>query len=89
MGEVGGGSGMAGAGAKAGTWQMKKTFRTTPKMLQRASELRKEQTPAEAKLWAYLRARRTGGIIFRRQHAIGPYHRFMRSRHEIHHRSGR
>ncbi|MGA2505554.1 MAG: endonuclease domain-containing protein [Anaerolineales bacterium] len=52
---------------------MKKPNRTTPKMLQRASELRKEQTPAEAKLWAYLRARRTGGINFRRQHAIGPY----------------
>ena len=52
---------------------MKKTFRTTPKMLHRASDLRKEQTPAEAKLWTYLRARRTGGINFRRQHAIGPY----------------
>ncbi len=35
-------------------------------------ELRKEQTPAEAKLWAYLLARRTGGINFRRQHALGP-----------------
>jgi len=52
---------------------MKKTFRTTPKMMQRASDLRKEQTPAEAKLWTYLHARRTGGINFRRQHAIGPY----------------
>ena len=52
---------------------MKKPKRTTPKMMHRAAELRKEQTPAEAKLWAYLRTRRTNGIDFRRQHAIGPY----------------
>ncbi len=25
------------------------------------------------KLWAYLRARRLRGVIFRRQHAIGPF----------------
>ena len=47
--------------------------RTTPKMLQRAGDLRKEPTPAEAKLWAYLRTLREDGIHFRRQHAIGPY----------------
>ncbi len=41
--------------------------------MQRAAELRKESTPAEAKLWAYLRAHRADGIGFRRQHAIGPY----------------
>ena len=61
---------------------MQKPKRTTPKMMQRAAELRtpalagcarEEQTPAEAKLWAYLRTRRTNGIDFRRQHAIGPY----------------
>ena len=52
---------------------MKKAKRTTPKMMQRAGELRNEQTPAEAKLWAYLRAHRTDGVGFRRQHAIGPY----------------
>ena len=61
---------------------MKKAKRTTPKMMQRPGELRtpalagcarEEQTPAEAKLWAYLRTRRTNGIDFRRQHAIGPY----------------
>ncbi len=38
-----------------------------------AGELRKELTPAEAKLWAYLRAHRADGVGFRRQHAIGPY----------------
>lgn len=47
--------------------------RTTPKIFQRAKELRHEQTPAEAKLWAYLRAHRADGVGFRRQHAIGPY----------------
>jgi len=52
---------------------MKKAKRTTPKMMQRAGELRNEQTPAEAKLWAYLRAHRTDDVGFRRQHAIGPY----------------
>jgi very-short-patch-repair endonuclease len=52
---------------------MKKPNRSTPKMMHRAGELRHEQTPAEARLWAYLRAGRTNGIAFRRQHAIGPY----------------
>lgn len=52
---------------------MKKPCRTTPKMIHRSAELRKEQTPAEAKLWAYLRARRFNNIGFRRQHAIGPF----------------
>jgi len=46
--------------------------RTTPKIFNRAKELRHEQTPAEAKLWAYLRAHRANDIGFRRQHAIGP-----------------
>jgi len=47
--------------------------RSTPKILHRAGELRKEPTPAEAKLWAYLRLFREDGIHFRKQHAIGPY----------------
>jgi very-short-patch-repair endonuclease len=42
-------------------------------MMHRAAEMRHEQTPAETKLWTYLRAGRTNGISFRRQHAIGPY----------------
>jgi len=41
--------------------------------MHRAGELRREQTPAEAKLWAYLRPQRLNGVHFRRQHAIGPY----------------
>ncbi len=47
--------------------------RSTPKTMHRAGELRKEPTPAEAKLWAHLHTLREDGIHFRRQHAIGPY----------------
>lgn len=47
--------------------------RSTPKILHRAGELRKQTTPAERKLWAYLRLLREDGIRFRRQHAIGPF----------------
>jgi len=36
-------------------------------MMHRAGELRREQTPAEAKLWAYLRTLRAKGVHFRRQ----------------------
>jgi len=47
--------------------------RSTPKILHRAGELRKQTTPAEKKLWLYLRGMRADGIHFRRQHAIGQY----------------
>jgi very-short-patch-repair endonuclease len=47
--------------------------RTTLKGYQRAVELRRNLTPAEQKLWKYLRAHRLGGAGFRHQHAIGPY----------------
>ena len=40
-------------------------------MMHRAGELRREQTPAEAKLWAYLRAQRANGVHFRRLAAKG------------------
>ena len=49
------------------------TRRSTPKILHQAGELRKETTPAEKKLWAYLRLMREDGVRFRRQHAIGIY----------------
>jgi very-short-patch-repair endonuclease len=42
-------------------------------MQHRAQEHRKEPTPAEAKLWAYLRTLEGDGIHFRRQQAIGRY----------------
>lgn len=47
--------------------------RSTPKILHRAGELRKELTPAERKLWAHLRLLHENGVHFRRQHAIGPF----------------
>ena len=45
----------------------------SPKMIQRARELRQRQTPAEARLWQALRSRQANGLKFRRQHPIGPY----------------
>jgi very-short-patch-repair endonuclease len=47
--------------------------RATPKGYQRAHQLRKELTPAESKLRAYLRGNKLNGVSFRRQHAIGKY----------------
>ena len=35
--------------------------------------MRKDPTPAEAKLWESLRGQRLQGMNFRRQHAVGPY----------------
>ncbi|MBE9150051.1 endonuclease domain-containing protein [Coleofasciculus sp. LEGE 07092] len=42
-------------------------------LLQRARELRQQQTPAENILWECLRANRLYGFKFRRQHNIGQY----------------
>ena len=47
--------------------------RTTPKVFKRAKELHRNMTPAEAKLWAHLRAHRVKNVHFRNQHAIGNY----------------
>ena len=52
---------------------MPRPRRSTPKIMRRAAELRKEETPAERKLWAYLRGKKIKGVKFRRQHAIGNY----------------
>ncbi|MBV6401323.1 MAG: hypothetical protein CNIPEHKO_01622 [Anaerolineales bacterium] len=46
--------------------------RSNPKTRTRAIELRKELTPTERKLWAYLRGDKLG-VNFRRQHAIGNF----------------
>ncbi len=46
--------------------------RSNLKTRTRAIELRKELTPAERKLWAYLRGDKLG-VNFRRQHAIGKF----------------
>ena len=47
--------------------------RTTPTGYELARNLRKEPTPAERKLWAYLRGNKLNGVNFRRQHAIGNF----------------
>jgi very-short-patch-repair endonuclease len=47
--------------------------RSNPKTMHHAGELRQEPTPAEQKLWAYLRGNKLNGVKFRRQHAIGNY----------------
>lgn len=46
--------------------------RSNAKTRSRAIELRKELTPAERKLWAYIRNDQLG-VNFRRQHAIGNF----------------
>ena len=47
--------------------------RSNPKTMRQAVKLRKELTPAEKKLWAYLRGDKLNGVNFRRQHAIGNF----------------
>ena len=47
--------------------------RSNSKTMHRAGELRKEPSPAERKLWAYLRGDNLQGVNFRRQHALGNY----------------
>ena len=49
-----------------------KPGRATPLIVQRARKLRHEATVPERLLWSVLRARRLGGLKFRRQYAIGP-----------------
>jgi len=44
-----------------------------PTLKARARALRTNRTPAEAKLWALLRAHRFGNVKFTRQVAIAPY----------------
>ena len=45
-------------------------FRSNPKTMHQAGELRKEPTPAEVKLWSRIRNDQLG-VNFRRQHAVG------------------
>jgi very-short-patch-repair endonuclease len=47
--------------------------RSSPKMMHRAGELRREPTLAEAKLWKYLRSINLDRTHFRRQYAIDNY----------------
>lgn len=52
---------------------MPNTVRADNKTKHKAIELRHRSTPAEARLWRYLRGNRLSGFSFRRQHAIGPF----------------
>jgi very-short-patch-repair endonuclease len=48
-------------------------WRASKEMQARARELRKDLTPAEKKLWQYLRNDQLDGARFRRQHAVDTY----------------
>ncbi len=48
-------------------------FSRTRPMTSRARRLRKNLTTAEQKLWQALRRGQHDGLLFRRQHPIGPY----------------
>ena len=50
--------------------ETKPTKHIHPVILNRAKELRRPMTPAEAKLWQHLRAKRLYGLKFRRQHPV-------------------
>jgi very-short-patch-repair endonuclease len=51
---------------------MPRSQRSNPNTKHKAIELRKEPTPAEAKLWSRIRNDQLG-VTFRRQHAVGNY----------------
>jgi very-short-patch-repair endonuclease len=48
-------------------------WRSSEQMQERAKQLRRRMTPAEAKLWQHLRNGQLNGAWFRRQHPVGPY----------------
>jgi very-short-patch-repair endonuclease len=47
--------------------------KTTRAVVDRARNLRREQTPAEVRLWSALRNRQLAGLKFRRQHPYGQF----------------
>ena len=53
--------------------QPRRRWRTTAAIQERARELRRQQTPAEARLWAHLRGKQLHGLKFRRQHPLGRF----------------
>ena len=48
-------------------------FGATPVIFERASQLRKDMTPAEVLLWERLKGKQICGVRFRRQHPISRY----------------
>lgn len=56
----------------------------SPKMLERAKELRREMTPAEKILWKEVRANKLNGLHFRRQQIVhGYFADFYCHQHEL------
>jgi very-short-patch-repair endonuclease len=51
----------------------RKRWRTTATIQARAKELRRDQTPAEARLWWHLRGKQLHGLKLRRQHPVGHF----------------
>ncbi len=49
------------------------SYYTRPELRRLRQELRNQATPAEHKLWYFLRGRNLLGFKFRRQHSIGRY----------------
>ena len=49
------------------------TLNNHPELKTFRRQLRNELTPAEAKLWDYLKAKKLEGRKFRRQHSVGPF----------------
>ncbi|HEX8915478.1 MAG TPA: endonuclease domain-containing protein [Humisphaera sp.] len=50
-----------------------RAFRVDPRLLELARELRTDQSPAEQKLWRFIRNRRLANLKFRRQFAVDRY----------------
>ena len=51
----------------------RRTNRSVELVTYRARQLRREQTAAEKELWCHLRAKRLGGLLFRRQFPVGDF----------------
>ena len=51
----------------------RKRWRASAAVQVRARQLRREMTPAEVRLWRYLRNRQFNGAYFRKQHAVGRF----------------
>ena len=51
----------------------KRPIHNRPEQLERRRSLRRQLTPAEARLWNYLKGAQLDGRKFRRQHGVGSY----------------
>ena len=73
---LGGSRAAKGGSPQADRWGVRSDEarrRYSPKTLERARALRRNQTDAEGLLWHHLRSKQLGGFKFRRQHPVGPY----------------